>query len=288
MERKTIFQLVEENYNIQNEIRKINKLFYEVKYFQKEIYLDETFEKLLESYLFIDWKYRGTCLTVKGFLNRAKASIDYKDRSFNISEEVIINNLEAMENFIKLYFDNSDDLLAKHSIKYYTNFDKVFCTLVNTLEQHIGVVKKKFKDRIILCPKNAPLEQVVNICGEEDVQWELIRYSREKLSLAEKRKSLAYLATNLYIEQDSKETNPTLKETVNQATNVLNNLHIRHNNKTGKWENSDLMNSISEKEAKQLCDFVFNKMLMIVLIRENEKYEATYEKFNKMQKENKN
>lgn len=288
MERKSIFQLVEENYNIQNEIRKINKLFYEENYFIEEPYSEYTFENLLKEYLFIDWKYRGTCLTVKGFLDRVNAGIDYKEERAIISEDIIINSLEAMENFIKLYFDNSDNLFSRHSIKYYTNFEKVFCDLVDTLEKHMGLVKKLFKDRIVLCPKNAPLEQVVNICGEEDVQWELIRYSREKLSLAEKRKSLAYLATNLYIEQDSKETNSALKEIVKQATNVLNNLHIRHNNKTGKWENSDLMKSISDKEAKQLCDFVFNKMLMIVLLRENEKYEKTYEKFNEMQKVNKN
>ena len=47
---------------------------------------------------------------------------------------------------------------------------------------------------------------------------------------------------------------------------------------------SDLLKNISDKEAKQLCDLVFNKMLMIVLIRENEKYNSTFQKFNSIQK----
>ncbi len=95
------------------------------------------------------------------------------------------------------------------------------------------------------------------------------------------------MATNLYIEQDKNESNPILIEVLGQATNVLNNLHIRHNNMTGKWEKSDLLKNISDKEAKQLCDLVFNKMLMIVLIRENEKYNSTFQKFNSIQKDSK-
>lgn len=285
--RKNIFQLVDENYNIQNEIRKINKLLFEEKYFREDDLFDLTLEKLLEENLFIDWKYRGTCLTVKGFMSRVGALVDYKDRQTGISEERIINNLECIENFIKLYFDNSNDLCAKNSIKYYGNFEKVFCSLVDVLEKRMGLVTKKIKDKIVIIPKNAPLEQVINICEDQDVQWEMIQYAREKLSLSEKRKSLAYLATNLYIEQDKKETNPILIEVIGQATNVLNNLHIRHNNMTGKWEKSEVIKNISDKEAKQLCDFVFNKMLIIVLLRENEKYEPIYQKFNAIQKSGK-
>ena len=69
---------------------------------------------------------------------------------------------------------------------------------------------------------------------------------------------------------------------------MLNNLHIRHNNKTGKWEQADLLNSISEKEAIDLCDFAFNNMLNIVLLRENKQYDDIYNKFNHLQKTAKN
>ena len=286
--RKSIFQLIDENYNIQNEIRKINKLLFEEKYFSDELcYADYTLERLLEDFLFVDWKYRGTCLTIKSFMKQVNAYIDYNDGKTKIAEDVIINYLECIENFIKLYVDNSNNLFNKNSIKYYGTFSKVFYPLVEVMEKKMGLVKKRFKDKIIIIPKNAALEQVTNIIEDTDVQWELIRYARENLSLSEKRKSLAYLATNLYIEQDKNESNPILIEVLGQATNVLNNLHIRHNNMTGKWEKSDLLKNISDKEAKQLCDLVFNKMLMIVLIRENEKYNSTFQKFNSIQKDSK-
>lgn len=280
MARKNIFQLVEENYDIQDEIRKINKLFNEEEYFVAG-YSHYTLKTLVENYLYDDWKFRKTCITIEEYFTRAGASVSKRVEN---DESTIINNLEVMENFIKLYWDNGDELCKKHNIKYYTSFSSVFCELINTLEKKMGLTTREYKDKVILYPKNAPLEKVVDLCSDEDVQWELIRYVREDLSLAEKRKSLAYLATNLYIEEDSKEHDEHIKSLLKKSCNVLNNLHIRHNNKNGKWENKALEN-ISEKDAILLCDMVYNEMLTIVLLREHKEYEKTHAEFRRKQKD---
>ncbi len=280
MARKNIFQLVEENYDIQDEIRKINKLFAEEDYFENnDNYY--TLQRLMRYYLFPNWKYRGTCLTIEEFFERVDATIPNMNR---IREAQIINNLEVMENFVKLYFDNSEKLYEQNKIQYYRDFKSVFCELINTLEKRMGLTTREYKDKVILYPKNAPLEKVIDLCDDEDVQWELIRYVREDLSLTEKRKSLAFLATNLYIEEDRTEKNEHIKELVKKAGNILNNLHIRHNNKTGKWENKAL-DALDKKDAISLCNMVYNEMLTIVLLREHKEYEKVYKEFNKKQKE---
>lgn len=279
MARKNVFQLVEENYDIESEIRKINNLFDEEDYFSAGM-ISYNFQDFLNEYLFSAWKYRGTCISVEEFFTRAHASIPTHG---HIKEDQIINNLEVMENFIKLYFDNSDSLLNQHGVKYFGDLVSVFCNLINTLEKRMGLVTREYKDRVIIYPKNAPLEKIVDLIEDEDVQWELIRYVREDLSLAEKRKTLAYLATNLYIEEDKAEQDEHVKELIKKAGNILNNLHIRHNNKTGKWENAALKD-LDEKDAVALCDMVYNEMLTIVLLREHKEYEKTYAEFNKKQK----
>jgi|GEM_PF-2305231 len=280
MSRKNIFQLVEENYDIQNEIRKINRLFNNEEYFDTG-YTYYTLKKLIEKYLFDNWKYRGTCITIEEYFLRVNASVS--DIMKN-DESTIVNNLEVMENFIELYWKNRDELYEKRKIKYYRNFLSIFCELINTLEKRMGLTTRKYKDRVILYPKNAPLEKVVDLLDDEDVQWELIRYVRENLTLNEKRKSLAYLATNLYIEEDSNETDPHIKELIRRTGNILNNLHIRHNNKTGKWENK-VLEGLDKKDAVSLCDMVYNEMLTIVLLREHKNYEKTYTEFKQKQRE---
>ncbi len=281
MARKNIFQLVEENYDIKSEIKKINKLFSTEYYFEENALTYHSLEKIIKEYLFDDWKYRGTCISIEEYFSRANATIP----NINIiTEEQIINNLEVMENFVKLYFDNSTNLFEEYKIKYYTGLETVFCELINTLEKRMGLTTREYKDRVIIYPKNAPLEKVVDLCDDEDVQWELIRYVREDLSLSEKRKTLAYLATNLYIEEDSKEKDEHIKELIKKAGNILNNLHIRHNNITGKWEN-EALKDLKKADAISLCDMVYNEMLTIVLLREHKEYEKTYAEFNKKQKE---
>ena len=280
MARKNIFQLVEENYNIQDEIKKINRLFTTYGYF-KIGFSEHTFKKILENYLFEDWKYNDTCITIEEYLERVNAKLPANSRA---NDDRIINFLEVMENFIKLYFDNANSLYSEYQIQPFMSFSSTFYKLINTLEKRMGLTTREYKDKIIIYPKNAPLEKVIELTDDEDVQWELIRYVREDLSLSEKRKSLAYLATNLYIEEDSDEKDPRIKELINKAGNILNNLHIRHNNKTGKWENK-ILDGISEEEAITLCDMAYNEMLTIELLRDHKKYEQTYYEFNKKQRE---
>ena len=64
MARKNIFQIVEENYDIESEIRKINNLFDEEDYFSAGM-VSYNFEEFLNEYLFSGWKYRGTCISVE-------------------------------------------------------------------------------------------------------------------------------------------------------------------------------------------------------------------------------
>ena len=110
MARKNIFQLVEENYDIKSEIKKINKLFSTEYYFEENALTYHSLEKIIKEYLFDDWKYRGTCISIEEYFSRANATIP----NINIiTEEQIINNLEVMENFVKLYFDNSTNLFEE-------------------------------------------------------------------------------------------------------------------------------------------------------------------------------
>lgn len=290
MARKNIFQLVEENYDIQSEVRKIYKLYKEYYYFTSDDD-DYSLEYLMRWRIFSNCRYRGTCIEIEEFFQRANADVP-GIMSIRMPEESIINFLEIMENFVTLAYDycetSKDDSdkedNEEEDVYYYSEFETEFYALIKELERHLGLTVRHYKDRVLVYRKNAPLEKVIEICDDEDIQWELIRYVREDLSLSEKRKTLAYLATNLYIEEDKTENEEPIRSIVKKANNILNNLHIRHNNKTGKWENQALKD-ITEKDAIALCDMVYNEMLTIVLLREHKEYEKTYSEFTQKQRE---
>lgn len=287
MARKNIFQRIEENYNVSDEIVKINHLLYNKEYFLKKtisnfhlnpISENITFDNVLENYLFDRWKHRGTCISLDEFFKRANATFSSASQ---ITEEIAINFVEVLLNLIKLYRDNITFLIA-NSVDNYTDFDDVFCPLVETLKKRLGLSERVIDDAIIVYPENAPLEQVLNVTNDEDAQWELIRYCREKMDLSEKRKSLAYFATAFYIEEDKNDDQAT-KLVINKATNILNNLHIRHNNQTGKYE-KDYLKNLPENDVVALYDLLFNQILTIILLREQRKYDGVYKNFKDKQK----
>ena len=286
MARKTTFQLVEENYNIQDEIYKIDHLFVSVDYFFSDN-REYTLYTLLKEYLFSGWEYRRTCITIREYFAKANALLpEYdskKQKCPELNGNVMVNYLEVIENFIELYNNSCRELFDRYGINCQRSFDYEFCYIVEEAEKRLGLTKKYIQDRVILMPKNAAAEYAIENIDDEDVQWEMIRYIREDLDLSEKRKSLAFLATNLYIEEDQHEQQGPLKSVIHKAGNILNNLHIRHNNKTGKYTNT-VLNITDEDEAKMLCDYAFNLMLEVVIIREQSKYEQVYKEFNDKQK----
>ncbi len=265
MARKNIFQLVEESYNVQDEIRKINRLFTNEKYFEAG-YTYYSLNQLLEDFLFTDWKYRGTCITIEEYFVRANANIS---NSIKNSEEVIINNLEVMENFAKLYFDNSDELYSKHNIQYYAIFNDVFCDLINTLEKRMGLTTREYKDRVVIYPQNASLEKAIDLCEDEDVQWQLIRYVREDLKMAEKRNILTALGS--YIEPILKARslqNAGYKQLESDVGFMLNCFHVRHNNKDGA-KAQDYIVTLSEKELEEWYDKLYNAIISVIIINDH-------------------
>ena len=107
--RKTIFQLVVEKYNISQELNKIKRLFDNEKYFCDGIGIEFSLSDIIGTYLFKTWTYKDTCIDIKEYFERVV-------KSCSNEEEKYINFLEVMENFCKLYFDNSDDLYDKQHI----------------------------------------------------------------------------------------------------------------------------------------------------------------------------
>ena len=67
---------------------------------------------------------------------------------------------------------------------------------------------------------------------------------------------------------------------MDECTLILNNLHIRHNNETGKWEN-EIAKNMNTKEALEYCDLLYNKILQVVLMRKELKNQPKIDKLSK-------
>ncbi len=264
MTRKNIFEILEEKYDIEEEIRKISNLFNSMKFmktnplnFQSELY---TIEKLVDD-VFSHWKQRGSCLNCAEMKDKLHLTQNFS------GIDNIINTLEYYSNIL---------YIVEYKIDKLVNLPLRGCSEYRMLLENIDILidqlhyKKQIfeeEDKVILVPKDPAATAVAEI-SSKDVAFAILKYHHASLKgqIEEKRKLLLSIA-NEYEPLLNKPIDG-LKEYFDKATNMLNNMNIRHNNKSGKHK-KELIAQMGDDELESWYDELYQLLLFCVLIKDN-------------------
>ncbi len=282
MTKISALDLMKKNYNVQLEAEKLKQFFFEAPMFRRAnlFTTNETFtySSVFDELMLRNWKFRQTYITTKEMFTQNDLYLDFSKKYTN---EQLINFLELINNI--LYVKPNYELIRmRYDLIVIENNYKLMLEILAALIINLGLDEKKDPDGwYVLIPKNEVLDKAIEDFSPA-VQWEIVSYLKIKNDdLESKRKQLAHLATELYIEKDSTEKGYRPFDTImNECTLILNNLHIRHNNETGKWEN-DVIKNINNSEAVEYCDMLYNKMLQIILIRKDLKRQSKIDSLSK-------
>lgn len=281
MVRKSIFDVLNNNYDIVQEINKITELFNSnmVSYFDSSYNrCTTTIERIFNSIILPTWKQRGTLLS----LDEIKEKMDIPD----YFEEDSFWNIDDVINLLEIY-DNIAYLIHKKQNNEYQLDNRFNLLLENIiiLMEHLNYEHKIFEDeeKIILIPKNPAAASVAEI-SDEETAMAILMYNHHTLKgdLEAKRKILYSIA---------KEYEPLLSKPIDgfkdyfiKATNMLNNLDIRHNNKEGKHKNNLVIN-LENDELEKWYDELYQLLLFCVLIKDNIERKNNIEEFLKQLKQ---
>lgn len=264
MARKNIFEILEEKYDIEEEIRKISNLFNNMKFmktnplnFQSELY---TVEKLVDD-VFSHWKQRGSCLNCAEMREKLHLTQTFSDF------DNIINTLEYYSNILYIV-EYKIDKLVNLPLRGCAEY-RMLLENIDILIDHLHYEKLIFDEdeKVILVPKDPAATAVAEI-SSKDVAFAILKYHHASLrgQLDEKRRLLLSI---------SNEYEPLLnkpidgfKEYFDKATNMLNNMNIRHNNKSGK-NKKELVAQMSDEELESWYDELYQLLLFCVLIKDN-------------------
>ena len=289
MKRNTIFEKVKNSYSIYSEIDKIhhailyNDMFYLCKtdnHTQKVAIVKEFhFFDFCNNYLFKFLPDTGTCLNIKEFMDRAEASLDYT-RRYSITEDRIINYLEVLENLFKIYFDRYGYFKRKYGLECDLNLYKEIRFLIDSLEKHMGLSKKEFKDRVILYSENFKLSEALEQVKSSDLAVEIVKYDKEILDCNGKRKILKELDTLVepIIGKIKKRygNNSVIWCIADDLSCILNNFNIRHNNcESGSKK---YIKNVANLEEQKLCEVYDTAYSLIIDILIWNKYEDDLKK----------
>lgn len=284
MTRKNIFEILASKYDFQKEFRKIVKLFNTAMLvytnplnFQQT---QGTIEQMVDSYAFVNWKQRGSCL-----------NCDEMRHKIFISEHV--DTTDEMVTILEYYLNLINLLIQKRGVgrqninfQYYNEYPMLLSN-IDLLLEHIHHEKKIFteEEKVILIPKNPAATAVAEI-SSTDTAMAILKYHHASLKgqLAEKKDILRRIA---------QEYEPILDNPIDgftdyfkTAKNMLNNLDIRHNNKAGKKKNN-LVTNLTNEELEKWYDELYQLLLFCVLVKDNKERKNKMAEFLKGLKEKK-
>lgn len=203
MSRKNIFEILENKWNIIDEVKRIFTLLntdcISVRYSG-----DKTIIEFVDYYCFYDWKNRYSYLDIEDMARDLDIKLDKDKIPSNLESIEILKYLEFARNLImlcdtKLFFDNEKDSGDKYKYTYYQEYT-VLKENINIVLEHLNFSTKLLKkeERIILIEKNPSAMSVAEIV-DEDTACKVIEYNHYLLKgNIDKKKEILLQLANKY------------------------------------------------------------------------------------------
>ena len=286
MARKNIFEILEEKWNIIDEVKRIYNLLNEycinIRYLGKKTVIE-----FVNEYCFYEWKNRGSYLNISDMADELEIELDENDIPDSLTIIEILKYLEFAENLImlcdiKIFEDNTKNDRDLYEYTYYQEYSALKEN-INIVLEHLNYCSKKFEDdeKVILVEKSTPAIAVAEIM-DKDTGYKVLEYNHFLLEGdIDRKKEILLQLGNKYeaIKNKIKESNNKLYDNINF---MLNNMNIRHNNKKGK-NKKEYVSKMRKSTLEKWYDETYQMLLLAFLldeqIKRNVKIKNLKEKF---------
>lgn len=264
MARKSIFDIASASINISNEVDRIVTMSLTEKNLSTSIYELSVFE-FVDKYCFRDWEHRGHFVDVKDFLE----SIDYneiKKTAKNGDIDSFMTLIELTYNFWYLAYSS---LLDKEKHNYWrNNFYHLRDVMLDNLEKYNH--KAYINDEMVLIIEDKPEVTAVAEIVEQDLAIEVIRYNHRSLQGEIEAKKAILLSLGAELEPRRKELQTLNKQLSEDIFFMLNNINIRHNNRSKKDKNyKEHVAKMRKDRLEKWYDELYQMMLLALLLLDN-------------------
>lgn len=230
MVRKNIFEILENKWDIIDEIKRIYYLLNYNSVRSSVNYISPI--EFADIYCFSEWKNRYSYLNIEDMADDLDIELDEDNIPDNLTTVEILKYLEFAINIIMLC---DSKILQENSQYGYNNKYWILDENIDIALEHLNFCKQELnnEDRIILIEKNPSAIAVAEIV-DENTACKVIEYNHYLLKGdIDKKKEILLQLANKYegIKSNIKSLNGKLDDDIGF---MLNNINIRHNNKSGK------------------------------------------------------
>lgn len=259
MARKTLYQRLDDlgvnviaEYDALIRLLKVERNIYSYTYYTLIQYINNNYFRDLPA------DFRSPFLSVEDMMR----SLSLPDHSNSIDDLFLLSEL-LMALLPEKQIEKKEDLHQQAN----TIFENIFSFLEKLNYELIQIDG----DRKIIVEKNPATTQAVEIVTDNSTAIALIEYNHYALKgdLEEKRRILTALGS--YIEPILRSRvlqNAGYKQLESDVGFMLNNFHVRHNNKHGA-KVQDYIVSLNNKQLEEWYDKIYNAILSIIIINEH-------------------
>lgn len=276
MARKNIFQIIESKRDITQEVLRLNSLLNNEKgisiyketssVLPPQFYKSSRVEDFVDSYIFKLWKCRGTCVSLEDMAETLGIEDMFTDEDY--SEENILIYVEYVANV--LFLATKVRLAEKYS--YYLN-DSYVATREN-LDNLLGWMnyeRRVFekKEQVLIVRKSAATTAVAEIV-EENLSYQIVKYNHHSLKGDIESKKAILLALGSELEPKRKDISEINKRLADDIFFMLNNLNLRHNNRSKSDKNyKEAVAKMRKTALEDWYDELYQMLLLAFLELDN-------------------
>lgn len=264
--RKSIFDIISENSNNELEISRILKMSTEEKTLLYNHHKYTLFE-YVDDYCFAEWENRGHCINVADFLY----AIDYKNLKLKAYTDIehMLTLIELIYNFWMLtYKDLSDE--EDYSPQWYGNYYHLKDVMDDILSQYNYTVYEDTNTNQVLIIEDKQEVTAVAEIIESNLAYRVIQYNHRNLKGDIETKKTILLSLGSELEPKRKELQSLNKQLSNDIFFALNNLNLRHNNKSKDDKNyKEFVANMPDDILEKWYDELYQMILLAFLILDN-------------------
>lgn len=264
--RRSIFDIAAESINMANEVDRIVTMSLKEKnlYYYQDLALFD----FVDRYCFNNWTHRGHFIDVKDLLE----AISYNDLKKNAKNNDVDSFMTLIELTYNLWFLANNDLCDKESpSKWQNNFYHLRDVMLDNLEKynHKAYVDG---DRILVIEDKPEVTAAVEIV-EPHLALDVIRYNHRSLQGETELKKAILISLGAELEPKRKDLQAINKQLSEDIFFMLNNLNVRHNNRSKK-DPSKYKEHVAKMKKERLekwYDELYQMILLAFLLLDNVK-----------------
>lgn len=267
---KSIFDIVSENVDMESEANRIITMVEQEDLLCCNKYSFYKLFRFVDIYCFSNWEHRGHFININDFLK----AVDYTNLKKQAPHDVnaLLTLIELVYNFWNLsnqqFYNNEKD----YELQWCTNYYHLRDVMNDILEQYNHVAYTNDDENYILVVEDKKEVTAVAEILPTNLSFDVIKYNHSSLQGDIDTKKRILLSLCAELEPRRKELQNINKKLSEDIFFMLNNLNIRHNNRSKKdlAKYKAYVAKMTKSQFEKWYDELYQMILLAFLLLDNE------------------